>query len=282
LELPPGWTQQRLRQFVGSIQIEGAVRAEYADYCDEDFLRFVQTWNLVRELSGRALELGSAPYFTTMLVRTFSALDLTSANFFRDDVPARGAHEITWLPPGAREPEHATIAYDHFNVEHERFPYADTTFDAVLFCEIIEHLLRDPLAALREMHRVLKPDGVLVVTTPNVARLENVARLIAGANIYDPYSAYGPYGRHNREYTLEELSRLLTHAGFAIDTAFTADVHDNGAYRYAEPESLLPALAGRFGHLGQYLFVRARRIGTFDARKPAWLYRSYAAGELST
>ncbi len=32
-----------------------------------------------------------------------------------------------------------------------------------------------------------------------VSRLENVCRMIAGVNIYDPYSGYRPYGRHNRE-----------------------------------------------------------------------------------
>ena len=85
---------------------------------------------------------------------------------------------------------------------------ATASFDFVLFCEIIEHLLMNPLHALREIHRVLEPGGLLVLTTPNVARLGNVLRWSRGDNIYDPYSGFGPYGRHNREYTLHELDRL--------------------------------------------------------------------------
>ena len=68
-----------------------------------------------------------------------------------------------------------------FNIEGGAFPFEDDHFDVVLFCEIIEHLTNDPLVALREIKRVLKPDGVLVLTTPNVNRLENVIRMIQGS-----------------------------------------------------------------------------------------------------
>jgi hypothetical protein len=59
-----------------------------------------------------------------------------------------------------------------------------------------------------------------------VSRLENVAKMIAGANIYDPYSGCRPYGRHNREYNKHELYLLLNYLGFTIDAMFTADVHE--------------------------------------------------------
>ena len=108
-------------------------------------------------------------------------------------------------------------------MEEDPFPYPDNSFSVVFFCEIIEHLLMNPLHSLNEIHRVLAPDGTLVITTPNVARLENVLALVAGTNIYDPYSGHGPYGRHNREYTLHDLAGVLEFAGFTIDRAFTAD-----------------------------------------------------------
>lgn len=47
-----------------------------------------------------------------------------------------------------------------------RLPFPDGTFDAVLSSECIEHTT-DPLGAVREMARVLRPGGVLVVTVPN-------------------------------------------------------------------------------------------------------------------
>jgi hypothetical protein len=121
---------------------------------------------------------------------------------------------------------------------------------------------------------VLRPGGTVIVTTPNVARLENVARLIAGENLYDPYSGYGAYGRHNREYTLAELRQLLEHAGFMAETAFSADVHANQAGWFT-PLAQCQALLRRSADLGQYLFVRARKERPPNRKKPSWLFRSF-------
>jgi SAM-dependent methyltransferase len=167
-----------------------------------------------------------------------------------------------------------------FNIEGGRFPFDDATFDAVVFAEIIEHLLMDPCAALREIKRVLKPGGTLVLTTPNVARLENVARMISGANIYDPYSGYGPYGRHNREYTRHELALLLGYLGLDVVHMFTADVHPNAAASYCPLERLEPLLRFRANDLGQYIFVRAVNARPAGPRKLRLFYRSYPADEL--
>jgi 2-polyprenyl-3-methyl-5-hydroxy-6-metoxy-1,4-benzoquinol methylase len=46
--------------------------------------------------------------------------------------------------------------------------YPDGRFDAVHMSHVIEHV-HDPVALLAECHRILKPDGVLVVLTPNLS-----------------------------------------------------------------------------------------------------------------
>ena len=147
----------------------------------------------------------------------------------------------------------------------------------VLFCEIIEHLLSDPVHTLTEIRRVLKSTGVMVLTTPNAARLENVCKMVAGVNIYDAYSGYGPYGRHNREYTKHDLFLLLSANGFQIETLFTADVHDD----FANTSSVLPDLeslvASRQPDLGQYIFCRSNleaNAKSLAAVRPEWLFRS--------
>ncbi len=48
----------------------------------------------------------------------------------------------------------------------QAIPHADATFDTVISCETIEHVPR-PRVAIRELARVLKPGGRLLVTTPN-------------------------------------------------------------------------------------------------------------------
>lgn len=279
LPLPDGVTEAELRRFVLGVRPAGAPEGEMARYAAEDFARFVLTWDLTRGLEGACLELGANPYFTTVLLRRFSPLRLTLANYFGPRVAAPVVEQRVCFPDGLGGVETACFPTHHFNIECEPFPFAGEAFDVVLCCEIIEHLLEDPLAALREIHRVLRPGGALIVTTPNIARLENVARLIGGENLYDPYSAYGAYGRHNREYTLAELCRLLEYAGFAVEVAFTADVHANHAAWFV-PMSQCRAMLRRRTDLGQYLFVRARKERAPRDKRPAWLYRSYPADQL--
>jgi len=49
--------------------------------------------------------------------------------------------------------------------------YPDATFDLITMSHVIEHL-HDPVGILRESHRVLKPDGLLMILTPNTSSTE--------------------------------------------------------------------------------------------------------------
>lgn len=280
LPLPAGSDEARLHAFLESVRVTDAPEAEMRNYCGQDFRRFVYTWGLASGETGTALELGANPYFTTMLLREFTPLRLTLANFFSDKAPSRGEQFVDYRAWPDGKPGQVNFPFDHFNIEGAEFPYEDGIFDVVLLCEIIEHLLMDPLRVLQEVGRVLRPGGALILTTPNVARLENVAKLISGENIYDPYSGYGPYGRHNREYNKHELHLLLTYAGFTPEAMFSADVHHNNAYAYVDRDALTGLVRFREADLGQYIFVRARKTGGARTAKPDFLYRSYPPGEI--
>ncbi len=53
-------------------------------------------------------------------------------------------------------------------------------FSTVLCCELIEHLLHDPMHLMSEVNRILKPGGHLVLTTPNIAGLRAICGHPAG------------------------------------------------------------------------------------------------------
>lgn len=287
LPLPDGVTRDELFDWLRSVRVEDAPES-IENYCIQDFERFVHTYGLVHRSIAeqqeyhRGLELGANPYFTTMLLRRFTSINWDLANYFGCDFSSGTWAQRVFHKKSASSDEVTSteLTYQHFNIEEEDFPFESEAFDLVLFCEIIEHLLNDPCKVLREIKRVLRTGGTLILTTPNVSRLENVARLIVGANIYDPYSGYGPYGRHNREYNKHELYMLLSYLGFAVEEIFSADVHDNGTDRCLDVSKFGHLIEYRKNDLGQYIFIRAKKDGEGGGRRPEWLYRSYPPSEL--
>ncbi len=148
---------------------------------------------------------------------------------------ARRRQVLRVLPPAAREGARAldlgagsggnttmlkAVGYDALALEHhplaagfarsrgvevvradaERLPFSNATFDLVLACDVLEHL-RDDSTALREVQRVLRPGGALVVTVPADPRL---------------WSPHDLALQHFRRYTTEGLTKLLEEQGLLV------------------------------------------------------------------
>jgi SAM-dependent methyltransferase len=282
LPLPQGWSRSEVFELLQTLSIDGAPTSELEGYLNQDFERFLHTWGLVGAVSGQALEIGANPYFTTVLLREFSDLELSLTNSFDPNSTALCSQRVTYGGVGGVPVAESEFEYQSNNIEIATLPYETDSFDVVLFCEVIEHLLSDPVQALLEIKRVLRSGGSLVLTTPNVARLENIARLAAGVNLYDPYSGYGPYGRHNREFTRHELVKLLGFVGFDVPVHFTADVHPHITDSFVDPALLLPMIKHRLEDLGQYLFCSAVNARPAQAGRPSEIYRSMAQASLVT
>lgn len=93
-----------------------------------------------------------------------------------------------------------------------QLPYEDNYFDCVVFTEVLEHVYDTPLHILNEFKRALKVGGCLLITTPNVMRLENKLKFLLNINIYQDLHRYVTNPRpslHFREYTMRELVHLL-------------------------------------------------------------------------
>ncbi len=90
-------------------------------------------------------------------------------------------------------------------------------YSVILLVEVLEHLLVNPLLLVRLIAQHLRPGGLLLLTTPNVARLSNRWKLLLGRSIKEP----GRYptepdrvNGHVIEYTLDELDRILEFESF--------------------------------------------------------------------
>ena len=102
----------------------------------------------------------------------------------------------------------------------DKLPFSDKKFDAIFATDLIEHL-QNPSAFLKAAHRILKDDGKLILSTPdrfsiylvpgkNIIEqlLFNILRIL-GVTKIDP--------THKKEFTIQELSQLLSLNGFYIE-----------------------------------------------------------------
>jgi len=129
------------------------------------------------------------------------------------------------------------------DLETDRWPIEDSKADAIVLTEVIEHLYVDPLHALLEANRVLKPGGVLLISTPNLLSLRNRMNFLRGEMarvIQPPFLAFLQKSRlghigHVRLYAPSELQEMLSALGFESNLHF---------YRFgfwdAAPDSVQP------------------------------------------
>lgn len=89
-------------------------------------------------------------------------------------------------------------------------PFANETFAAIWSTEVIEHLF-NVKPTFSEFQRILKPNGILILTTPFHGILKNLLLSIRG---YEQH--YDPTGPHIRFYTQKSLRNLLSHSGFDL------------------------------------------------------------------
>lgn len=211
---PAPTTKALIDEVAGDVRPgNGALAAWFDQYAAANRHRLAEDLELVeRRVDPRAsiLEVGSVPLLLTgaLKVRGF---DVTGV----DIDPSRFADAI------ARR----CLTVRRCDIEHERLPFADESFDCVLFNELFEHLRFNPPRTIAEVLRVLRADGLLMLSTPNLYSYRGLINLllrqrawVAGADPFVEFAKLENLGHmgHVREYTLRELSDLLSRCGFDV------------------------------------------------------------------
>ena len=121
--------------------------------------------------------------------------------------------------------EPSDLAYRHvrgslsFSVHHGNLQsanFAEGRFSAASLLDVIEHV-PDPVAELRAVHRVLRPGGVLAVSTPNAAgllqRVVGTKRRLTG----QPWCPIDDVPWHLWGFTPRTIARCIERAGFRFE-----------------------------------------------------------------
>lgn len=137
--------------------------------------------------------------------RDATVLDAGCGEGYGADRIAGVARRVIALDYDAVTAAHVASSYPRLSVLRANLaalPLADGSVDTVVCLQVIEHLWDQP-GFLAECARVLRPDGTLLVTTPN--------RLTFSPGRDTPLNPF-----HTRELSAPELTGLLEHSGLRV------------------------------------------------------------------
>lgn len=114
----------------------------------------------------------------------------------------------------------------------EPFPkLASRRFEIVIIAQVIEHILNHPLGLIQSLARLMRPEGMMVLTTPNPYNVMGALRMLRGHTMlwgtqefisqakFDGNQAISQGDIHYREYAQDELADMLTAAGLRVESS---------------------------------------------------------------
>lgn len=143
----------------------------------------------------KILELGSSPGYMTLALRELgyhvTGVDMGHEHFI-DRIRSEG------------------IEIKQFDLESSPLPFGSSQFDCILFTEIVEHVSPESVhKLLMETHRLLRGEGSMILSTPNVSTIDNRILKAMGKETL--------YKEHKKEYTMNEVEAMLAESNFTIE-----------------------------------------------------------------
>ena len=145
--------------------------------------------------------------FAAPLVTGLDVVEVGCGEGYGTALLAERAYRVTGIDYDALTITHAATTYPQacfVRANLAALPFPDSAVGAVVTLQVIEHVWNHA-EFVSECWRVLRPGGLLLVTTPN--------RLTFSPGLDEPVNPF-----HTKEFTAAELAELLEHVGFAIES----------------------------------------------------------------
>lgn len=143
-----------------------------------------------------------------------------------------------------------SIILESVDLHKDKLPWPDNFFNYVVFSEVVEHLIPSDIPnVIKEINRVVKKNGWVFITTPNVASLLKRINLLFGKNPieFDLFLHEGATYGHIREYTMDELLTIVKAGGFNVENNYYFMI-DSNRNMFTKIESISSKFYPPFGN----------------------------------
>ena len=145
------------------------------------------------------------------------------------------------------------ITVTAFDIEQERMPFENCTFDIIVLNQILEHT-KELFFVFDELSRVLKPDGILIIGVPNLAAWHDRLLLLLG----EQPTGMKVLGPHVRGFTRSGFTKFIEACG-----AFKVECVKGAAF-LPFPAFAANPLAKLFPNLATSLFLKVKRCPSLE------------------
>lgn len=224
------------------------------EYLKDQIVRLYETFKICSELiplRAKILSVGAGGAYVEKLLKDFYGAEVTVIEFpeavesHREDYARHGFHAIS------------------LNLTTDWQLQTPHLFDMAFSFEVVEHLSVSPYQHIKSLSDNLKSGAYLVLSTPNLACLHSIIRLLRGQPILSDAqltflpSSYENERIHRREYVASEIVGAMTQAGLThLKTYYTFSAKPN-----------YPSLKGQVARLFYALNPRFKPIMLLVARK---------------
>lgn len=227
------------------------------DSFNDHKIRYKQDLELINRYfkEGKILDVGASPFHITFCLKQLG-FEVTGVDINPD--------------PFKSFINKYNLVIKKTNIETEELPFKTNAFDFIIFNEVFEHLRINPIFTLKEINRVLKPGGVLLLTTPNLYAIHKIFMFNLGKSFNDAYdefnklNIYGYIG-HIREYSTSEIRKFLQNTNFKIENIVYR--HDYSFFQYPGFSNIFIKLMGLVVDLLMMIIPFWRRHQAFIAKK---------------
>lgn len=178
-----------------------------------------------------------------------------------------GAKKVTSIDLSEEAIKTAKKYYSNFNIEYicnylEKSKVADSSIDVITSFETFEHL-ENPKSMLDEFYKVIKPNGVLLLSTPNAHAFKYKR----------DDSPHNPY--HFQEYYKEDINQIIKDKWDIIEYkgqySMLAESSEVFKYRkWIRDYYIQMSLSNKIGVLGKVIILIFRKLNILTLNEPAF------------